>query len=293
MYASSDIAWNGHVNIYRLVSTDGKAWQLNPASAVLRHSENNWDSHSVETPAVVYYQNNYHLFYTGYDVPYDYTSKGKDGKTHTADDDISSKHFKIGHAISSDGINFSKLGIVTAPTSPYSEPNLDFNQFVVGEPAPVVIDNSLYLYFTAVGADVEVSTTWQVIGLTRFDGSKWDEPRVVLKPNKKLYPREEYIGYSTPNALVIDGSVHLFYDVVKDKPWTQSKIHHAFSKDGITNWVEDASAIMAKEDYRWTKAEIRSPSALLHHNLLYLYFAGHVLKPSINLSIGLEILPVE
>ncbi len=292
MYASADIAWDGFVKVYRLTSDDGADWTLAPATPVLDKSVSGWDMHGVETPAVVYYQGNYHMFYTGYDVAYDYTDIGADNTWGTSDDDNAPKHFKIGHAISADGISFTKQGFVTEPTDPYDAPNLKFNQSVIGEPGPVVHDDKIYLYFTAVGADATVDSTWQVIGLTTYNGTSWDTPRAVLKPDLTLYPRETYIGYSTPNAIKINNKIHLYCDVVIDSPWTQVKIHHAISDDGETGWVQDPAPMMTREDYSWTAAEMRSPAPLVYQNKLWLYYAGHVLTPSINLGIGLDILPL-
>lgn len=68
------------------------------------------------------------MFYAGYDVAYNFISTGDDG--------VSSKHFKIGDATSDDGINFTKHGFIVQSSAPYLDPNLDFNQYVVGEPAP-------------------------------------------------------------------------------------------------------------------------------------------------------------
>lgn len=281
MFASSDLMWDGYVKIFRLVSQDGKEWRItNSGNPVFEPAESGWDSHSVETPAVVYYNNKYHMFYTGYDVAYDYSDKGSDGIQGTIDDDIAAKHFGIGHATSSDGIIWEResANTVVIPTAPYEDINLEFNQSVVGEPAPVVFNGKIYLYFTAVGAATEVGTTWQTIGLTVYDGAGWDTPRRVLTPDLDLYPRtsgEEFVGYSTPNAVVQDGSLHLFYDVVLNNPWTQDKIHHAYSSDGESNWIQDIAPLLEREDFSWTTDEIRSPSALIYNDNLYLYFAGH------------------
>lgn len=293
MYASSDIAFDGTVRIYRLVSSDGINWDLNPSSPVLEQAASGWDSHSVETPAVVYYENNYHLFYTGYDVPYDYKSDGDDATSGNIDDDIAAKHFKIGHAISADGINFNKqASSVVEPTAPYQSANLDFNQYVVGEPAPVVYNGQIYLYFTALGYDQEASTLLQTIGLMTYDDENWGAPQVALKPDNSLYPRDQYIGYSTPNAVVIDDVVHLYVDVVIEETWKQDKIHRARSNDGIGNWVQDSGPLLEREDFTWTKDEIRSPSVLVHGGWLYVYFAGHTLTPELNLAIGLAFFPL-
>lgn len=289
MYASSDSVtspWDGYVRIFRFTSTDGKKWTIsNNGDPVLALGTNGeWDEHSTETPAVVYFNNQYHMFYTGYDVAYDYTATDGngpgDGDT-PYDDDSAPKHFRIGHATSTDGINWVKKGVVVSPTNPYTAPNLDFNQSVIGEPAPVVFNNQIYLYFTAVGAATEVGTTWQTIGLiksTNSDATTWTSPTRVLTPDLNIYPRttsEQYLGYSTPNAVVIDNVIHLYFDVVLNSPWTQDKIHHAYSVDGESNWVQDSSPLLDRDSYYWTASEIRSPSALVYDNKLYLYFAGH------------------
>jgi len=296
MFASSDISWDGYVSIYRLVSSDGKEWTItNSGNPVFERSVSDWDSHCVETPSVVYYGGEYHLFYTGYDVAYDYSSDGIDGIPGTSDDDVAAKHFRIGHATSTDGIIWTRdpSNPIVSPTDPYAVPNLDFNQSVVGEPAPVVFNGKIYLYFTAVGASTDVGTTWQTIGLVTYDGTGWDAPRRVLTPDLDIYPRitgDEYIGYSTPNAVVKDGKVHLFFDVVLNSPWTQVKIHHAVSSDGETGWTQDSEALLYRSDYFWTENEIRSPSALVYGNNLYLYFAGHYYEGSEPcLCIGLKI----
>lgn len=299
MFASSDIFWDGYVGIYRLISSDGRNWSIsNSGNPVFEKSLSDWDSRCVETPAVVYYKGQYHMFYTGYDVAYDYTAAdgngSGDGDT-DYDDDVAAKHFRIGHATSADGISWTRdaANPIVSPTDPYGAPNLDFNQSVVGEPAPLVFDGKIYLYFTAAGAASEVGTTWQTIGLVVFDGTDWGPPRRVLTPDLSIYPRnsgDEYIGYSTPNAVVIDGKVHLFFDVALNSPWTQVKIHHALSSDGETSWVQDSEALLERSDYSWTEEEIRSPSALLYDGKLYLYFAGHYYEGSVpELCIGLKI----
>ena len=281
------------MKIYRLTSADGFAWNLSPTTPVLEKSAVGWDSHNTETPAAVFFQGQYHLFYTGYDVAYDYATVGADSISGTFDDDNAVKHFKIGHAVSGDGITFVKQPFVVEPTAPYMAPNFDFNQSLVGEPAPVVFNDKLYLYFTAIGAHAEVNSTWQVIGLvTTADGTTWDTPRSVLKPDLSVYPREQYIGYSTPNAVVVGGAMHLYYDVALDSPWTQVKLHHAVSNDGESAWTQDGAPLFSREDFSWTAAEIRSPSALVRGDQMHLYFAGHVMTPEINLAIGLEILPL-
>jgi sucrose-6-phosphate hydrolase SacC (GH32 family) len=267
MYASSDDNFNLNISVYRLVSNDGLTWTLSPSTPVFEADPDvsAWDHRATETPAVVYFKGQYHMFYTGYPVAY-----------------TDSASYKIGHATSADGITWTRdpNNPIVAPNDPYNTvPNLTFNQWVSAEPAPVVFNNKIYLYFTAVGANLGVNNTLEVIGLTTSsDGTTWSTPQSVLEPDQSLYPRTggttDWIGYSTPMAAVLNGQVHLFFDVVQNSPWMQLKMHHASSSDGITNWTQDSSPIFTNTDFGWTSAQIRSPTVLLDGTTLYLWFAG-------------------
>jgi predicted GH43/DUF377 family glycosyl hydrolase len=272
MYASASRNFDQNVKIYRMESDDGISWKLNPASAVFEKSFdlNDWDSRSVETPAVVYFNGNYHLFYTGYKTVYS-----------------DAGNYKIGHAVSSDGIHWNRdYSFLLKPTHPNAIPNMDFNQYVVGEPAPVVFNNKIYLYFTAVGMDAGLNKTLQVIGVTIYDGNSWSTPVLALKPDQNIYPRSGFVGYSTPNAMVKNNRMHLYFDIVQD-PWKQVKIHHAESMDGISGWQTDTTALLNREDYTWTENEILAPSAVYKDSKTYLWFAGN---KGTDLGIGLKII---
>jgi len=263
MYASSDVNFNGDIKIYRLVSGDGISWSLSPSTPVFVKPESRtaWDRKSVETPGVVYFKGQYYLFYTGYS------------------DASGISSFRIGYATSPDGITFTRApNFIVAPTDPGGAPNLAFNQFMVGEPGPVVFNDSIYLYFTAMGADMSVGTTLQTIGvMTSSDGTTWSAAQQALKPDQGLYPRAAgWIGYSTPHAAVLGGKVHLFVDVASEVPsWKQLKIHHAVSDNGVTGWKQDAIAIFDHLDIPWTTEEIRSPAVYLDGSSLKMWFAGH------------------
>ena len=262
MYASSDNGFDMNVAIYRLVSSDGLNWTLNPSTPVFGADPNvaAWDHRATETPSVVYFNGKYHLFYTGYPVTY-----------------TDSYSYKIGHATSTDGINWTRdASYVVAPNDPYNTtPNLTFNQWVSAEPAAVLFNNKIYLYFTAVGANLSLLTTVQVIGLTTSaDGVTWSTPQSVLEPDQTLYPITNWIGYSTPMAAVLNGQMHLFFDVAQNSPWKQLRIHHAVSSDGITGWTQDSTAIFRNTDFTWTSNEVRSPAVLLDGTSLHMWFAG-------------------
>lgn len=70
---------------------------------------------SLRLLTVVRFGGRYHLFYTGY--------PGSHG-------DVTS--YRIGHAVSDDGIAWTRTGVVLAPSAPDAPPNPDFRQFVEG-----------------------------------------------------------------------------------------------------------------------------------------------------------------
>jgi predicted GH43/DUF377 family glycosyl hydrolase len=263
LYASSNLGFPptppSPVQIYRFVSNDATSWTLNPATPVLTVSALQWDQGGVETPAVVFFAGKYHMFWTGYPDPWP---------------NLVATNFKIGHATSVDGIAWTKDATFLLGPS-----GTDFMQFIVGEPGPVVFNNMLHLYFTAVGFDAGVNAGLQTIGvMTSSDGVAWSAPALAFKPDQTVYPRAmNWVGYSTPNAVVIAGKVHVFFDVANDhgdNTWTQEAIHHASSADGLTGWTQDAAPLRRMTDFTWTAREIRSPNALLDGTTLRLHFAG-------------------
>jgi hypothetical protein len=265
MYASSNLGLSvpapNPVQIYRFTSTEAATWSLNPKTPVLTVTAATWDQGGNETPAVVSFGGEYHMFWTGYPDAWP---------------NLNSFNFRIGHATSPDGIVWTKDATFLLGPSGAA----DFRQYIVGEPGPVVFNNTLYLYFTAVGVDSTLvpPNSLQVVGVMTFDGVNWSAPTLAFKPDQNVYPRTaNWVGYSTPNAVVIDSKVHVFVDVANDhgnNTWTQEALHHAYSSDGLTGWTQDAAPIRRLTDFTWTAREIRSPAAFLDGTTLRLYFAG-------------------
>ncbi len=291
MYASATDLFDFPVRIYRLVSNDGIQWRREPSAPVFEPDmEGTWDAGGVETPAVVYFRGRYHLFYTGYPVEVD--APGHD----VAD-------YRVGHAVSCDGVRFSRASepILAPSGSSDADATNDWYAFIVGEPGPVVYHEQLFLYFTAVGANAALGTSLQVIGLTTSnDAEHWTEPRRVLEPDQTEYPRvvdpgpplDGWVGYSTPSAVVLNGSMHLFVDVAYDPDeasWQQIRLHHAVSEDGVTDWQQDAAPLLSAGAFAWAVDEVRAPSALIDGDTLRLYFAGHELdgNPPDHFAIGM------
>ena len=89
-----------HISVYRLTSANGINWTLNPTTPVFdRTGAAAWNADGVETPSVVFFQNEYHMFYTSY--PSDFSAAST---------------YRICHAKSADGISWTRVS-TTTPTA--------------------------------------------------------------------------------------------------------------------------------------------------------------------------------
>jgi len=265
MYTTANIGGKfGTVLPFRATSKDGINWSMNQTPLLQLGKDDSFDEDSVETPSVIKFKGKYHMFYTG-------VVKG-----------FIKQDLSIGHAISNDGINWKKVSdkALLAPTGNMFS---DWNGFHVAEPGAVVFKNKIYLYFHASGRRLsgDGPGNESVIALsTSSDGVNFSKMKPVLKQGP-LYPTtapEEFVGYSTPSAEVVNGKVHLFYDVIATEPsWEQVALHHAVSSDGI-NFKEDKKPILRRNDLSWTKTEIRAPASLYEKGRFRLWFAGHDIK---------------
>jgi hypothetical protein len=269
MYASATDYFDFPVRLYRLVSTDGATWALDPPTPILADAgPGEWDSGGMETPSVAFFDGVYHLFYTGYPIAVD--EPGHDPLT-----------YRFGHATSLDGITFTRdgAGPIVEPSGTDGDPTNDWHAYIAAEPGAVVHEEELLVYFTTIGVNAALGTTLQVIGMvTSTNGDAFSAPRLALEPDQTVYPRgDDWLGYSTPSATVIDGAVHLFVDVAHQPEggsYRQMKLHHASSSDGRDGWVQDATAIVTVPFSDWAIDQVNGPFALLAGDQLRLYFAG-------------------
>lgn len=262
MYATANVGgqW-GTVLPFRGTSKDGIHWVMNPRPLLALGQSGSFDEDSVETPSIVHFKGQYHMFYTG-------IVKG-----------LIRQKMAIGHAISNDGIVWRRVS-KTPLIKPTGNFFRDWNGFHVAEPGAVVFKNRLYVYFHASGRrDGGGSPGNQsAIGYIVSDDGVTFSPMKKILTQGPLYPSdapEQFLGYSTPSAVVVNNKVHLFYDVIANKPsWQQVALHHAVSTDGI-NFIEDEQSLLKRDDVSWTKTEIRAPSALYEDGRFKIWFGGH------------------
>lgn len=261
MYMTSSVnePFEAPILPFRAESTDGVNWSLNPVTPLLQVTGTPFVS--IETPSVVYFNERYHMYYTGV-YP--------EGHSPT---------MAIGHAESDDGINWhSDAGPVLEATG---DPN-DWNGYLIAEPGAVVKGDQVYLYFTAMGARASGNPPQvQTIGLAISDNGRTFLNQQKIHGQSQLYtPENGFVGYSTPSALFHAGNVHLFYDVATftaggEPEWQQVALHHAVSNNGVT-FIEDLKPMLTRNVLWWTSGEILAPSAIIDDTGVKMWFAGHV-----------------
>ena len=245
---------------YRAVSRDGLEWRLDPQRPLMDVSGTPFLS--LETPSVVFFKGQYHLYYTGIHPPGHIPA------------------MEIGHATSPDGVTWRKD---PKPVIASSGKPAEWNGYLVAEPGALVYKDRIYVYFTGMGSRPNgTPPQLQSIGLaTSADGSNFDAPRIVLQQSKLYPPEQGFPGYSTPAALADGDTVHLFFDIVhfdaNAKPqWRQVALHHAVSKDGGISFTEDPAPMLRRDDSDWSaKGELISPAPLIDGNQVKVWFAGH------------------
>ena len=243
---------------FRAVSSDGANWQLSPEQPLLTASGGPYLS--VETPSVVQFNNEWHMFFTGI-----YPA---DAETPMA----------IGHAVSNDGVSWS----IRQWELFKHEPKDPWKSYLIGEPGAVVHNGQLLVYMSAVGARPGGGPPAQSLAVAvSGDGQTFSTPERVLTQSA-LFPAEQgFAGYSSPAALSYGGRVHVFFSVAHWLPggnpeWTQIAIHHASSAHGLGNFVENDQALLSYKDRDWTEGEVLAPAPVIEGNEVLLWFGGHV-----------------
>lgn len=253
------------VAVFRALSTDGRAWTIDPSARLAPSaSPAKWDGRKIETPSLVYFGNQWHLYYCGI---------GDNG------------HYQIGHATSKDLYNWTKSR---------SNPLLRINSITDGssvlhvcEPGAVVFKNKIYLFFAVAKARPVPGTlppgqhSIYLAVSKNSTGDSFTTPVEVLTQGSLYPPQLGYTGYSTPDVYADGGTLHLFHCVYwyngdPSDPWGgyyQVAIAHASSADG-THWTEDGGPIFTRDRFAWTAREIHSPSVLRDEEGWKMWFDG-------------------
>jgi predicted GH43/DUF377 family glycosyl hydrolase len=259
MYLSRNISTDGGrsegaVAIFRGTSADGIAWSIAPSAALEPGTSGAFDFNAVETPSVLKFGGKWHLYYGGISQL------------------ESSPSYRIGHAVSDDGIAWTEDG--ANPVLGKEDLPSSISAYHVGEPGALVAGGKIVLYF-AVTASGGISI-WRSVS---SDGSSFSAPEQVLSKGP-AFSDSSFLGYSTPCAVLDSrGRTHLFYDLYQRRSESnggkefQVALVHAVSYDGAS-FVEDSGPFLSRLDAAWTAREVRSPWVVAIDDTWRLWYAG-------------------
>lgn len=259
MYVSAmhgGIATPQPISIYRFTSLDGYSWGMNPAIPVFEPVNGTFYEGGLETPNVVFFNGEYHMYNTVYlqNIP---------------------SQFKISHATSPNGINWTMDNApVLAPDSTVS-----FMSDIVAEPGALVKNDTLYLFFTGISNVGDVS-----IGLARsLDGSTFFDTTQAVTIPRDIYPvNEGYLGLSTPDATLVGDTIYLFTDLVRTDTftfWNQVGLQQFKSYGNINKWHHDTTDVHMSDDFTWTDgnylSQLLGATPLMDGNRLRIWYWGY------------------
>lgn len=269
MWASLGMKGGGKdVSIWKLRSQDGRDWRVVGNGPVLEGGRG-FDSHGVETPAVIKVGDTYHMYYTAYADP------------------PSPVYYTMGHATSPDGERWTKQGELTSLTSVVGKKNRERNPWgwlARAEPTAVYVNGEFWLYFADVHCRVAGCKGGQPmaqrgISLAKSkDGHHFTQvgSEPVLLQSASYPPSEGWEGYSTPWVVHDGDRFHLFVDlfmVDRDDKHYQTRIAHYDSRDGI-RFREVQADIVRVEGHPWATKSVRAPTVTRDGGRWLMWYAG-------------------
>ncbi len=224
-------------------SLDGINWtKFNSAIPVFEPDSSSWDSHFLDTPEIIF-DGQYKLYYFG-------------------DSDNDPVGGAIGLAISTDGINWNRVG-----TSPILSPGApgEWDGLFIESPT-VVYDSVSGMYFMYFSG---VDTTWRVRigGAMSPDGITWTK----FSGNPIIVPGgfSDWDGFAvaTPTVIKRDTLFEMWYcgasigDMLADGDIDTIWIGYATSLDGITWYKYPLNPLFGTYTPPFSPSEIRGPWA--------------------------------
>ena len=273
MWAALTVRRGGRgTSIYRLGSHDGLSWQAqNDGLPVLAPGSNRrgeFDWYGVTSPAVVRSGSEYHMYYATRHEP-----RPREGRP----------TLTLGHAVSRDGVAFTKRGELHSLTSVvgHREGN-PWGWRARSEPAALFHDGDFFLYFEDVRCrrkDCDGGPeTIRGISLARSrDGHEFRQvgEGPVLLQSDSFRGRQGWEGYSRP-CVYHDGTwFQLFVEVVRvtDHGSFAQAIAHYRSRDGVS-FEEVRANVLTTRGHPWAQASLGAPSVVAGSDALRLWYAG-------------------
>jgi len=268
-------------------------WLKHSSNPVIPYSADGWDSLAVRSPAVIYDNSQFKLYYQGqknssnWQIGVAYSSNGVDWTKNTNNpiitpsstsfidengleepavlkDNLYRMWYKsdptstIRYATSTDGIVWDKYEKAVLTGTAYWE------NHGVANPSVIFKDGKYWMYYTAWGSD----NGWLIGLATSPDGIIWTK----YERNPLNLPLGDHLG--RPSAIYYGGKFHLFYHTGYGRG---TDIYHLVSDDGINFSCDGQCSILALgSPGSFDSNTIIGPSVIEHNSQIYLYYGGTI-----------------
>ena len=268
MWLSGGFSRDG-VQVYRYTSPNGVDWSIaNGGQPVLvpgNKAAGDFDWLGVETPMVIRAGNIFHMYYSAF----------KHGQFPL---------LTMGHAVSTDGDHWQKLGEVPGITDVVGQHTGNpWGWLARGEPAAAYIDGTFLLYFTDVkcrGNDcIQEPVPIRGISLAvSKDGHHFQQvgSQPILLPDEAEYPAAHgWEGFTTPWVVPVNGKLELY--VANFRNINGQSVHRGISRFESSNGINFnpvSHHVVLPTENRWSRWHVRAPSVVEHDGTLYMWFAA-------------------
>ena len=209
-------------------------WQDSPNSPVLTGSLS-FEPNGVTDPNVIYENGTYKMWYAA--AAY-------------------SKDFKIGYAVSGDGINWNKN-----QTPVLNHTYSDWDVIGVRMPKVIKVGNTYKMYYQGRKADLSVC-----VGLaTSVDGINWSKRSTPV-----LVPSLSWESALSPNSILYLNEVYYLFYLDGGYPFGDPKICLATSTDGV-NFIKEPQPILTSE-FSWEFPALCNPSVIYENGKFKMYY---------------------
>ena len=201
-----------------------------------------WDDVHINSSEVIYKDSTYHMWYWSYG---DY-------------------NFKIGHAISPDGLNWTKDTLHNPVLSPGQQGSWDGG--AVNAPSVIYMDSIYHMWYTGYNSSIIT----RIGHATSTDGVNWtkDTNNPILEAGAAGSFESQMVG---DGSVIHDGvKYHMIYAGANANRY---KFGHATSPDGVI-WTRDSLNPVLSANQDWEFNRIDFPEAVYDGTMFHLWYRG-------------------
>jgi PKD repeat protein len=221
-------------------------WYKHPDNPVYQGKSGEFDSNSSFHPAIIVYENQYHMWYSGYD------GQGNGSR--------------VGYAVSEDGISWERHpdpALVTASSSSWDD-------LSVQQPTVLFDGTTWHMWYT--GLNVSGFASRRIGYATSTNKINWTkhESNPVLGPGPGGSWDDEWVGWQ--KVLFVDGMYHIWYTGGNG---TLTRIGHATSVDGVT-WEKDPMnpVLTVGISGTWDDLTVSTPTVSYDGHTFHMWYCG-------------------